>query len=156
MWFLPIGLSILALDQWTKHLVRSQLYPNESLPVIPGFFNLVHVQNDGAAWNMLSGQSVVLISISVLALLLLFIFRSHFLRGRFLDPIFLGLLFGGITGNLIDRVLFGQVTDFLDFYIGTHHYPSFNVADSAICVSLFGFILLDFITKKPASETPSD
>ncbi len=140
MTVLLLGLAILFLDQLTKQAVRAHLVYGESRPVIEGLFNLVYVRNDGAAWNILSGQSIILILISVAVLALLLIYRRSFLQEQFSHKILLGLLVGGIVGNLVDRIRFGWVTDFLDFHIGTHHWPSFNVADSAICIAVVLYI----------------
>jgi len=138
-----LGLGVFLLDQLTKQAVRSHLYPGESRPVIEGFFNLVHVRNDGAAWNILSGRSPVLIAVSVGVLAVLFFYRRAFLRDR-LHRVILGLMIGGILGNLADRIRFGTVTDFLDFQFGSYHYPAFNIADSALCIAAALFIFASF------------
>ncbi len=150
MLVLLIGLVILFLDQLTKQAVRINFVYGESLPVVEGFFNLVYVRNDGAAWNILSGHSIVLILISVVVLVLLLVFRRHFLEDGLFQRVLMGLMIGGIAGNLIDRIRFGWVTDFLDFQFGTYHYPSFNVADSAICVAVLLYILSNLLQKKEA------
>ncbi|MEI6892656.1 MAG: signal peptidase II [Pontiella sp.] len=134
MLVLLIGLAILFLDQLTKQAVRANIVYGDSHPVIDGFFNLVYVRNDGAAWNILSGHGIVLILISVAVLVALYLFRDKIIEGKKINEVLMGLLIGGIAGNLIDRIRFGWVTDFLDFEFGTYHYPSFNVADSAICI----------------------
>jgi len=150
---LLIGLAIVLLDQLTKQWIRSAFVYGESRPVIDGFFNLVYVRNDGAAWNILSGQSIILILISVVVLVLLVIYRRSFLQEQFLHRILFGLMVGGILGNLIDRIRFGWVTDFLDFQFGTYHYPSFNVADSAICIAVGLYILTNLFQKKEKETT---
>jgi len=143
-----IGLAIFLLDQFTKQAVRTGFTYGESRPVIDGFFNLVYVRNDGAAWNMLSGRGVILILVSIAVLLLLLIYHRSFLQERFSHKILLGLMIGGILGNLVDRIRFGWVTDFLDFQFGSYHYPSFNVADSAICIAVGLYIIFNFFQKK--------
>ena len=148
MLVLLLGLIVLFVDQLTKQAVRSQLTYNESIPVIDGFFNLVYVRNDGAAWNILSGHGIVLILISVSVLILLVIYRRSFLQEQFSHSILLGLLIGGIAGNLIDRIRYGWVTDFLDFQFGSYHYPSFNVADSAICIAIGLYLITSYIQKR--------
>ena len=139
---LLVGLAVLLLDQLTKQAVRANLAYGESRPLIDGFFNLVYVRNDGAAWNILSGQGIVLILVSVAVLVLLVVFRRSFMEESAMHRVMLGLMLGGIAGNLVDRVRFGWVTDFLDFQFGSYHYPSFNVADSAICIA----VALYFVT----------
>lgn len=148
MLVLLLGMAVLLLDQLTKQWVRSTLVYGESRPVVDGFFNLVYVRNDGAAWNILSGHGMVLILFSVAVLVLLVVYRRSFLQEQFSHKILLGLLIGGIAGNLIDRIRFGWVTDFLDFQFGTYHYPSFNVADSAICIAVGLYILSNLFQKK--------
>lgn len=148
MLVLLLGLAILFLDQLTKQWIRSAFTYGDSRPVIDGFFNLVYVRNDGAAWNLLSGHGLILILISVAVLVLLIIYRRSFLQEQFSHKILLGLMVGGIVGNLIDRIRFGWVTDFLDFHVGTHHWPSFNVADSAICVAVGLYIITNLLHEK--------
>jgi len=152
MLILLLGLVIILLDQLTKQWIRSVFVYGESRPVIDGFFNLVYVRNDGAAWNILSGQSIILILISVAVLVLLIIYRRSFLTEKLLHKILFGLMIGGIVGNLIDRIRFGWVTDFLDFQFGTYHYPSFNVADSAICIAVGLYIITNLLQKKEPED----
>ncbi|MEE9367368.1 MAG: signal peptidase II [Pontiella sp.] len=157
MLVLLIGLAILFLDQLTKQAIRLNLVYGESLPVMDGFFNLVYVRNDGAAWNILSGHGIILILISFSVLVLLVVYRRSFLQEQFSHKILLGLMIGGISGNLIDRIRFGWVTDFLDFEFGAYHYPSFNIADSAICIAVVLYIVTNVLAdlekkKKPESE----
>lgn len=155
MLVLLIGLVILVLDQLTKQAVRAGFFYGESRPVIDGFFNLVYVRNDGAAWNMLSGHGIVLILISLSVLVLLFVFRKSFLGDKPINHVQMGLLVGGIAGNLVDRIRFGWVTDFLDFEFGSYHYPSFNVADSAICIAIGLYLITNYLMQRkpePADE----
>ena len=135
---------ILLLDQWTKYLVKTNLFYGESIPIIDGFFNLVFIKNDGAAWNIMSGQRLILVLISSLILLFLILKGYEFFSAKKIHRIAYGMLLGGISGNLVDRILTGKVIDFLDFQIGTYHYPSFNIADACICVA----VILYFITSK--------
>lgn len=151
-----IGLAILLLDQLTKQVIRANLVYGESRPVIEGFFNIVYVRNDGAAWNILSGQSIVLILISLAVLIALLVYREQFLQGKLLNHFLLGLMIGGIAGNLVDRIRFGWVTDFLDFEFGTYHYPSFNVADSAICIAVGVYIITNLYAQKVQADTKEE
>ena len=148
MLVLLLGLAVVLLDQATKYWIRSSFVYGESRPVIEGFFNLVYVRNDGAAWNILSGHGIILILISVAFLaFLIFHFRS-FLREQLSHKVLFGLMVGGILGNLIDRIRFGWVTDFLDFQFGSYHYPSFNIADSAICIAAGCYILMNVFSHR--------
>ncbi|MCF7818422.1 MAG: signal peptidase II [Kiritimatiellales bacterium] len=148
MLVLLLGLVVLLLDQLTKQAIRSAFIYGESRPVIDGLFNLVYVRNPGAAWGILGGQGIVLILISVVVLVLLVIYRRSFLQEQFAHRILLGLMIGGIVGNLVDRIRFGWVTDFLDFHVGAHHWPSFNIADSAICIAVGLYIITNLFEKK--------
>ncbi|WP_372796569.1 signal peptidase II [Pontiella sp.] len=156
MLILIIGLVILFLDQLTKQAIRAHLVYGESIPVIDGFFNLVYVRNDGAAWNLLAGHGIVLILISFSVMVALYLFRDKIVEGKKRNEVLMGLLFGGIAGNLIDRIRFGWVTDFLDFEFGSYHYPSFNVADSAICIVFVVYLIFSFIDKKNDEEAATE
>lgn len=150
---------MLLLDQLSKFYVREALYYGQSVPVIDGFFDIVYVRNTGAAWGMFGDRTHVLIILAAVIAVLVVIFRKHIfgaIKGR---NWIMGLLIGGIFGNLIDRIRFGWVTDFLDFHIAGHHYPSFNVADSAICTAMGLYLLMSYLAdreekraKKSASE----
>ena len=116
-------------------------------PLIDGFFNIVHVRNPGAAFGFLAGapplfRYIFFIAVTVAAILLIL----HYLRvSRIEEPSLvsaLALILAGAVGNLIDRVRFGEVVDFLDVYIGAHHWPAFNVADSAITVGAAVLIVI--------------
>jgi signal peptidase II len=148
MLVLLLGLVVLILDQLTKQGIRASFTYGESVPVIDGFFNLVYVRNDGAAWNILSGHGIILVLISIAVLVLLLVYRRSFLQEQFSHRILLGLMVGGILGNLIDRIRFGWVTDFLDFQFGSYHYPSFNVADSAICIAVTLYIITNMLSDR--------
>ena len=115
--------------------------PGARIEVVPGFFNLVHVGNTGAAWSMFSGMSTALAVLALGTLAALYFWRKALgLAHPAVQPAF-GLLCGGIAGNLVDRFRFGHVVDFLDFHFGGYVYPTFNVADSGICVGVFWYVL---------------
>jgi len=133
--------SILILDQVTKALILAHLPLGGSIPVIRGFFDLTHVHNPGGAFGFLAGmsaeiRSLLFIAVSLVAAgLILYFYWQTPLGQRFLS-VGLALIFGGAVGNLVDRMRFGIVVDFLDVYAGTLHWPAFNVADSAITVGV--------------------
>jgi signal peptidase II len=136
-----LALTVVFLDQLTKLIVLRFLGFSEERIIIPGFFKFVHWGNTGAAWSMFSGNNSVLAIIAVVALIVLFATRHHFDLHTLGGQIALGLIFGGIIGNLIDRLRAKHVIDFLYFYVirrdGTEAgFPAFNVADSAICVGV--------------------
>ncbi len=137
--------STFALDQASKAWIAAHLpFPTYGGPatviVIRGFFNLVHVGNTGAAWSMFSGASVLLAGLAAATLVAIFIWRHSLgLRDR-LSQISFGLLCGGIVGNLTDRLLHGHVIDFVDLHFGSYIYPTFNIADSGICVGVILYL----------------
>jgi signal peptidase II len=140
-----VALLVVAADQLTKLLVLEFLgYAQEKI-VIEGFFKLVHWANTGAAWSLFRGNNGLLAMVALLALVVLFLSRHHFDSRTLLGQFAFGLIFGGILGNLIDRVFRGHVIDFLYFYLqgrgGEIGFPAFNVADSAICTGV-GLIFL--------------
>lgn len=140
-WFVLIALSIFVIDQISKalivrHLPLGSYYPPENVPIIPGFFNLVHVGNTGAAWSLFSGRSTMLAILGIFTLGAIYYWRHSLgLRMLWLQISF-GLLCGGIAGNLLDRIREGYVTDFLDFHFGSYVFPTFNIADSGICIGV--------------------
>ena len=139
-----IALAIAVADQLTKQWVRHAFGLGETRPILEGFFNLTYVRNTGAAWGMFSSHNWALIVLSAVMLVLLTVFRKSFLSDAREHRFAFGLLLGGILGNLFDRIRLGAVTDFLDFHLGGHHWPSFNVADSAICIGVCIYILSAF------------
>ncbi|MFM1852244.1 MAG: signal peptidase [Verrucomicrobiota bacterium] len=138
---LILAIVIFALDQVTKLWIIARLPlgsygPGEWIPVIPGVFHLVHVGNTGAAWSILTGKSTLLAVVAIVTLAAIYWWRRALgLRDRLAQVAF-GLLIGGIVGNLVDRIQHQHVVDFLDFHFGSYVYPTFNVADSAICVGV--------------------
>jgi signal peptidase II len=144
---ITIAAAVLAADQATKAWILAHLpfgaYSEEAgaIPVVRGFFYIVHVGNTGAAWSMFTGRSLVLAVLAGSTLVAIFLWRKALgLKGTYAQVCF-GLMCGGIAGNLVDRVLRGHVVDFLDFHFGSYVYPTFNVADSAICVGVALYIL---------------
>ena len=127
---------LVVFDQATKCLVRARFLLHESRPVIRGFFNLTYVQNRGAAWGILSGWRIVLVALAAVMLFVLARYRTKIFGSRVIGRVSFVLLVAGIVGNVIDRAWLGYVVDFLDFYVGTSHFPAFNVADSCICVGV--------------------
>jgi signal peptidase II len=149
---------VIALDQITKAAVTSRFLLHESYGVIDGFFNIVYVMNPGAAFGFLAGASatfryVFFIGITVVAILLIIYYLVKSKPGSILIVISLTLIFAGAVGNLIDRIRYGAVVDFLDVFVGTWHWPAFNIADSAISVGailMIGEIILNRKKGNPA------
>ena len=155
---LIIAAAVLAADQATKAWIAAHLAFNTygegggAITVIRGFFYIVHVGNTGAAWSMFSGRSIVLAALAAATLFGIFLGRKALgLAAPYAQACF-GLMCGGIAGNLLDRLTRGHVVDFLDFHFGSYVYPTFNVADSAICVGVALYVLSSVRTPKAAEN----
>jgi signal peptidase II len=143
---------VFALDRLTKRIIESRMSVFDTHTVIPGFFDIVHAQNRGAAFSMFADSTspwrpFLLIGLSLAALILV---AGILRKASSMDKptaIGLSLILGGALGNVFDRIVSGAVTDFLDFYIGTLHWPAFNVADSAIVIGS-GLLLLSLLRPK--------
>jgi signal peptidase II len=132
-----ISLVIIVLDQITKHLVLKYMNPFESIEVFP-FLHIVSVRNTGGAFGMFkSVGSTLFIAVSVMAIIFVIWLLIRAKEGYF----GLSLILGGAIGNLIDRLRYGWVVDFIDFSIGKFHWPAFNVADSALTVGVIVVLL---------------
>ena len=143
-----IAIAIFALDQTAKALALHFLGPDQERNVIDGFFKFVLWRNSGAAWSLLYGRNTLLAVVSLGAMAALYVWRKHFHAHTVLGQLALGLIFGGIAGNLFDRLDPHRqfVIDFLRFYIYRRSgaeigFPAFNIADSAICVGV-GLLML--------------
>ena len=128
-----VFLLVYASDAFTKWLVRSRMPLGAEIRILPDF-SLTHVQNTGIAFGLFQRENgLFLIVGAVLACAVVWVAVRAHNRDRFTSFVLAAVL-GGAAGNLTDRIFRGHVTDFLDFYVGVHHWPAFNVADSAICV----------------------
>ncbi|MGH9443403.1 MAG: signal peptidase II [Thermoanaerobaculia bacterium] len=156
--YLFVSVAVLFLDQWTKGIVTRDFAPHESREVMGRFFILTYVRNSGAAFGLFANfesaiKSILLNSVAVAAFIAVsvYAYRSHFKSIRL--QMGLALVLGGAVGNLVDRVRFGYVVDFLLFGVGGHYWPAFNVADSAICVGV-GLLALDMLRQKAPLSVP--
>lgn len=134
-----IAVLVVMLDRVSKWLVAANISLHDSVPVLPGFFRITHVQNSGAAFGLFAESSsewkvAALILFSSLALTVVSALLWKNSHTMTTTGIGLALILGGAVGNLWDRLLTGRVVDFLDFFVGSYHWPAFNVADSAIVV----------------------
>ena len=153
--FYAVAGGVVALDQITKSAVLAVFRPDETLPrairVIPGLFDLVYVRNTGIAFGLFAGNNVLWLAVAA------FFIAFAVMVGRRLDwaplgtNLVAGLIVAGALGNLVDRALRGSVVDFLDFYWGVHHWPAFNVADSAITVAVAVLVFRSFFPRPAAS-----
>jgi len=147
---LNIALLVFIFDQMSKIIILRNL--ESAIPVIPGFFNIVLVRNMGAAWGMLSDYPFLLTAIAIAALLFLILYFKKLSGNSNINKIALSLLAGGISGNLFDRIIRGSVVDFLDFFWGRYHWPAFNIADSAITISVILLIITSFSNEGKLQE----
>lgn len=154
--YLLISAGVIALDAWTKWLVSTRIGVHDAIPIVPNLFQLVHVRNTGAAFGIgaNANSQVVPLLLNLGAIAVFFVVVVYAFRAAVSDRLLqsgLHLILGGAIGNLIDRFRLGYVVDFLDVYLNwggqTHHWPAFNVADSAICVGI-GLLFLD-MRRKP-------
>ncbi len=141
---------VLFLDQWSKGVVTRTFLIAETRPVLGDLFQLTYVRNRGAAFGLFAdfnspvkGIFLNLVALAAFAAVAVYSFRTHFRDVRLQTA--LALILGGAVGNLVDRVRFGYVVDFLLFGIHGHYWPAFNVADSAICVGV-GLLALGWLT----------
>ena len=164
---LVVAAVVLLADQITKHLVVSNIRyagekqgVNEHLPeavvMIDGFLRFVNWHNTGAAWSIFQNSSLPLAAVSVVALMALIRYRHHFEIHTKRGKVAMGMLIGGIVGNLIDRVVYQHVVDFIRFYLyqrgrGEIGYPAFNIADMGICVGV-GMLFVQAWREQPTKE----
>jgi signal peptidase II len=139
LWVSAIATTVLVLDQITKFLVMQYLPRNGIVRVIPGFFDIVYVRNPGAAFGFLAGaqgwwRTAFFVTVSFAALVVIIVLIR---KGQDrLSLVSYSLIAGGAVGNLVDRIRFGEVVDFIDWYVRSWHWPAFNIADAAITVGV--------------------
>ncbi len=157
--YLLLIVSIIILDQVTKIYVYNNFYLGESVPVIKGFFNLTYVRNSGAAFGM--GGSFanwirysLFLALPVVACIWIVALMVKSMEESVLLSVAYAMILGGAIGNLIDRFRLDFVVDFFDFYIGKHHFATFNVADSAISIAA-ALLILDYFLNKRHVEAKS-
>ena len=148
-YLLFLGLPLLVLDQVTKYLILRNIPYGGEVPVIPGFFSLVHTTNTGAAFGLFQNNNLffILLAVAAFVVILFLLIRDRInpkARLTVTTKISFGLLAAGILGNLIDRVTRGNVIDFLNFYFHQYAWPAFNVADSCICIAVGLLVLTSF------------
>jgi signal peptidase II len=154
--YLILSLVIIVADAWTKWLVASRIDLHESIPLIPDFLQLVHVRNTGAAFGIGANadSAIVPLLLNLGAIGVFFVVVAYAFRAAVTDRILqtgLHLILGGAIGNLIDRFRLHYVVDFVDVFVKSHHWPAFNVADSAICIGI-GLLFLDMRKKRDSED----
>lgn len=155
--FFIILVLVVVSDQLSKLWILKNFALYDSSVIIPGFFNLTFLRNTGAAFGMLSDmpllwRQIFFITIAAVALVALVVMQRKMGKENFWYTLCFALIGGGALGNVIDRVLYGSVVDFLDFYIGKYHWPAFNVADSGITVGVTIFLLLQIFEGEGEGE----
>lgn len=157
--FLLISVAVLALDQWSKWLVEMHLPYHSVHEIIPGLLNLTHLRNTGVAFGLFASGGaatpwiLTLLGLAALAAVgIYFRLASHHQR---LLLVSLSLIVGGAVGNLLDRVASGGVTDFVDVYVGVHHWPAFNVADSAITIGIVLMAVESLLPRRAGRDSGS-
>lgn len=157
-YFLLIALLVVAVDRYTKWLISHRLSMHDSIPVIPGFFRIIHTENPGAAFGIFADSPspwkialLIVFSLVALAIVAMLLWKnSHRLTST---GVGLSLILGGALGNLWDRVVSGHVVDFLLFYVGRYQWPAFNVADSAIVVGACLLVFEILFAKSPSEQS---
>ena len=144
-----VSLAVLLLDQWTNGIITRTYDVHQSTTVVGGLFDLTYVRNSGAAFGLFASvdSSIKAVILNSVAVLVFIVVSAYALRSSHKSvrlQVGFALILGGAIGNLMDRVRFGYVVDFLDFSISGHHWPAFNVADSAICIGV-GLLFLDML-----------
>ncbi len=150
---------LIILDQFTKFLVNAHIPKNQFLPIIDGFFRITHIRNPGVAFGLFSESPstvklIVFVVFSLVAIVAILVFFHQTPPEKKFVHLALILIFSGAIGNLIDRVMYHEVIDFLDFYVGTYHWPAFNIADSCITIGVV-FMFADLI-RHGESPKPED
>ncbi|MCX8042659.1 MAG: signal peptidase II [Desulfobacterota bacterium] len=150
----PIAALVLACDQYTKHLVCMHIPLFGKIEILPGVLDLVHIRNTGIAFGLLQNigsayRTAVMFGVGAVALVLLGVLTAHVTWTQKLQVVALSLIFGGAVGNLIDRIRFGEVVDFIDVHWrNLYHWPAFNVADSAISIGIAFVVIDELVLKK--------
>lgn len=151
-----VVVSVFLTDRVSKGWVMEHMFLGESIPVLP-FFYITHIHNTGIAFGVGQDQNKFFTYMGLALLVALLILRHHWQRqygGNTWLKAGLALVIGGAVGNLYDRIVYGSVIDFLDFFVGDYHWPAFNVADSAICVGAVLLIVTQW-KEKPSDAQPS-
>ncbi len=150
-----VALTVLILDQITKNAIDSLFHIHQSVEVIPGLFNITYIRNPGVAFGILRDGGVlrvILLSLLTVIAIIVICFLYLGMDERW-NRVALSMIAGGALGNLVDRLRFWEVIDFLDFYIGRYHWPAFNVADSAITAGVLILLIRSFGGKgAPSSD----
>ncbi len=155
MMYIVLLALILGLDIATKYVVQQNMLLYQSVPIIPGFLNFTYIQNPGAAFGFMANmphpwRSIFFVTISIVALVVIIVLFVKSPADDYWNRTALILILSGAVGNLIDRLRFGAVVDFIDVYIRSWHWPAFNVADSAISIGV-GMLIIELLIQKDSA-----
>ena len=138
----------IVIDLVSKSIVASKMNLYDSIEIIPHFFHLTYYHNEGAAWGVLQGQQSLFMIITIVALAIMLIYYKSTDGKDRLSQLGIVLMVSGTLGNFYDRIYFGYVRDFLDFYIFGYDFPIFNIADSLLCIGVGLLVLAIFLDEK--------
>lgn len=150
---------LVIMDQYSKLMVSLHIPLNYSVKVVEGFFSLTHIRNSGVAFGLFASQqseykALMFVAISTVAIIAILVIFHQTPKEKKMVQMGLVLIFSGAIGNLIDRVLHGEVIDFVDFFINRHHFPAFNIADSCITIGVT-LMVIDLFCGEASSESPA-
>jgi len=158
LWVAIIVGIVLVIDQFTKYIVEKHIRLHEIITVIPGFFNLTHVRNPGAAFSLFSAapesfRTIFFTTVTIIAVVVIIVLirKTH----EQLMLFAFALIMGGALGNAIDRIRYGEVVDFIQWYFRSFYWPSFNIADSAITMAVVLLVINLLFVKKPPDSIKS-
>ena len=141
-----ISIVILIIDIISKLIINNNLIENQSITIIKNFFNITYAKNTGVAFSLLSNNKVIIIILTIIILGILL----KYIKGKYInkyDQIAYGLILGGALGNLLDRIIYGYVIDFINFKIFNYNYPIFNIADTSIVIGVIIIVITSFKRK---------
>ncbi|MCL1630927.1 signal peptidase II [Sporolactobacillus sp. CPB3-1] len=144
MVYYGLAVIILLIDQFSKWLIVHNMYLGQSIAIIPSFFYLTSIRNNGAAWSILEGQMLFFFVITIAVLAVVIFYMQRLGRKQPFLGVSLGLIIGGTLGNFMDRLFRGEVVDFIQFYIFRYHFPVFNLADSSLFIGVVLLIMYLF------------
>lgn len=153
---LGISIAILSFDILTKLLISSFLTINDSIEIIPNLFNIVYIRNPGIAFGLFRDlphfiRMPLLATLSFIAIAVILYIYHISSKEKWLEGFALSLILGGAGGNLIDRIRYGEVIDFIDLHVGRYHWPAFNIADTAVTIGA-GILIFNLFYQALSSQ----
>ncbi|MFC7392483.1 signal peptidase II [Scopulibacillus cellulosilyticus] len=152
MIYYGLAIIVLIIDQLSKWLIVKNMFVGESFQIIPHVLYLTSVRNTGAAWSILQGKMFFFFIVTIVVLIVVIYYMQKIGRFRPLLGIALALIIGGTLGNFLDRLFRGEVVDFIHVYIFTYNFPTFNVADSMLCIGVILVFIFMFLEEKKEKQ----